>query len=162
MLRFVVLLCVSCVGAVVLAAEPSERELARSWNETVAPFVQTYCSSCHGKESREGKLDLTAFLSLNQVAAGHATWETVRERLEAKEMPPEEAKKQPTAAERAAVIAWIGAVRAFEARRSAGDPGVVPVRRLNGAEYNYTIRDLTGFDIRPTREFPIDPANEAG
>src|SRR5262249_24920982 len=26
----------------------------------------------------------------------------------------------------------------------------------------YTIRDLTGVDIRPAREFPVDPANEAG
>src|SRR5205085_8779855 len=30
------------------------------------------------------------------------------------------------------------------------------------AEYNYTIRDLTGVDMRPTREFPVDPANPAG
>src|SRR5262249_4091497 len=29
-------------------------------------------------------------------------------------------------------------------------------------EFDYTIRDLTGVDIRPTREFPVDPANEAG
>ncbi len=35
-------------------------------------------------------------------------------------------------------------------------------RRLSNAEYDYTIRDLTGVDIRPTREFPVDPANEAG
>src|SRR5439155_20746643 len=101
MLRLVVFLCMS-FGAIAFSTEPSEPELARAWNETVAPFVQTYCNSCHGKEKREGKLDLTSFSSLNQLAAGHATWQTVRERLEAKEMPPEEAKKQPTAAERAA------------------------------------------------------------
>ena len=41
-------------------------------------------------------------------------------------------------------------------------PGVVLARRLSNAEYNYTIRDLTGVDIRPTREFPVDPANPAG
>ena len=28
--------------------------------------------------------------------------------------------------------------------------------------YNYTIRDLMGVDIRPAREFPVDPANTAG
>ena len=33
---------------------------------------------------------------------------------------------------------------------------------LSNVEYDYTIRDLTGVDIRPTREFPIDPANQAG
>src|SRR5689334_21404071 len=161
MLRIVVFLCMTCVGAAALSAEPTEGELARAWKDVVAPFVRTNCTGCHGQEKREGKLDLTTFSSLNQVAEGHQTWETVRERLESKEMPPEDAKKQPTAAERAAVVAWISAVRKFEARRSAGDPGIVPVRRLNSAEYNYTIRDLTGFDIRPTREFPIDPANEA-
>ena len=49
-----------------------------------------------------------------------------------------------------------------EAERNAGDPGTVLARRLSNAEFDYTIRDLTGVDIRPTREFPVDPANEAG
>ena len=40
--------------------------------------------------------------------------------------------------------------------------GTVLARRLSNAEFDYTIRDLTGVDIRPTREFPVDPANEAG
>ena len=31
-----------------------------------------------------------------------------------------------------------------------------------GRTHNYTIRDLTGVDIRPAREFPVDPANTAG
>ena len=35
-------------------------------------------------------------------------------------------------------------------------------RRLSNAELDYTIRDLTGVDIRPAKEFPVDPANEAG
>ena len=38
----------------------------------------------------------------------------------------------------------------------------VPLRRLSNAEFDYTIRDLTGVDIRPTKEFPVDPANQAG
>jgi hypothetical protein len=38
----------------------------------------------------------------------------------------------------------------------------VLARRLSAAEYNYTIRDLTGQDMQITREFPVDPANPAG
>ena len=53
-------------------------------------------------------------------------------------------------------------MRTSEAQKNAGDPGLVLARRLSNAEYNYTIRDLTGVDIRPTREFPVDPANTAG
>ncbi len=33
---------------------------------------------------------------------------------------------------------------------------------MNNSELNYTVRDLTGVDIQPAREFPVDPANEAG
>jgi hypothetical protein len=47
-------------------------------------------------------------------------------------------------------------------KRHPNDPGVVLARRLSNAEYDYTIRDLTGVDIRPTKEFPVDPANQAG
>ena len=49
-----------------------------------------------------------------------------------------------------------------ESLRHAGEPGIVLARRLSNAEYDYTIRDLTHADIHPTREFPVDPANEAG
>ncbi len=66
------------------------------------------------------------------------------------------------AQERRAAVDWFHAVREHETRRNAGDPGVVLARRLSSAEYNYTIRDLTGVDIRPAREFPVDPANTAG
>src|SRR4029078_708620 len=51
---------------------------------------------------------------------------------------------------------------AAEAKKLTGDPGVVLPRRLTNAEYNYTIRDLTGVDIRPADSFPIDPASGEG
>ena len=49
-----------------------------------------------------------------------------------------------------------------EARARAGDPGQVPLRRLSNAEYDCTIRDLTGVDLRPAREFPADGAAGEG
>ncbi|MEI6862501.1 MAG: DUF1592 domain-containing protein, partial [Verrucomicrobiota bacterium] len=68
----------------------------------------------------------------------------------------------PAATQRAPVVAWLETMRADEARRHAGDPGPVLARRLSNAEYDNTIRDLTGVDLRPTKEFPVDPANTAG
>jgi hypothetical protein len=76
-------------------------------------------------------------------------------------MPPKPLPQPPAAAEQK-VIAWIAAVRADEISRHSGDPGPVPVRRLSNSEYNYTIRDLTGVDLQPTKEFPVDPSNQAG
>ena len=63
-----------------------------------------------------------------------------------------------TAAERKRLIAWVGAFLDREARARTGDPGRVPLRRLSNAEYDCTIRDMTGVDLRPTREFPADGA----
>jgi len=68
----------------------------------------------------------------------------------------------PPAEARQHVIDWIQALRAEEIKKSAGDPGLVLARRLSNAEYNYTVRDLTGQDMQITREFPVDPANPAG
>ncbi len=36
------------------------------------------------------------------------------------------------------------------------------MRRLNNVEYNNTVRDLTGIDLRPAREFPADGAAGEG
>ncbi len=144
------------------AAESDDQERSRQFTETVHPFLKAYCIGCHSKDPQEGDLDLSAYSSTADVTRQFRRWELVLKRLEAKEMPPEEAEKQPNADERQAVIAWIRAMRAHEAARRAGDPGPVLARRLSNAEYNYTVRDLTGVDIRPAQEFPVDPANEAG
>jgi hypothetical protein len=144
------------------AVDPSEPELGRRFGETVRPFLESYCFTCHGKEKQKGKLDLSAYPDVEAVVADLRRWETVRKKLEAGQMPPEEAERQPAVELRRAVLDFIGAVRRQEAKRNAGDPGAVPARRLSNAEYDYTVRDLTGADLRPAREFPVDPANEAG
>ncbi len=144
------------------AAEPDAAELNRRFKKTVGPFLNTYCLDCHGHDQPEAKLDLTSYSSARAITNDHQIWAIVLERLEAREMPPTDSERQPDSRQRQTVIDWIKAAREFEATRNAGDPGPVLARRLSNAEYNYSIRDLTGVDIRPTATFPVDPANEAG
>jgi hypothetical protein len=95
------------------------------------------------------------------VAKDLRRWEVVLEQLQAGAMPPEKAKQHPKAELRQEVIGWVRALRQHEAARTTGD--LPPrARRLSNAEYDYTVRDLTGVDLRPANEFPVDPANEAG
>jgi hypothetical protein len=136
--------------------------LARRFSAEVRPFLRHYCLACHGSHRPKAGLDLSRATTVAAIAQDLRSWERVRERLQAEEMPPEDAARRPAAGERAAVIAWIRDLSDREARRTAGDPGTVLARRLSNAEFDYTIRDLTGVDVRPTREFPVDPANEAG
>ncbi|HLJ91665.1 MAG TPA: DUF1592 domain-containing protein [Gemmataceae bacterium] len=150
------------VPSLASAADPTEPPLARRFAEVVQPFLKNYCLACHGTQKHEAKLDLSAFTSPAAIAKHSHLWDRVLERLEAEEMPPERAARHPKPHERREVIECIRELRAQEAHRHAGDPGMVLARRLSNAEFDYTIRDLTGVDIRPTREFPVDPANEAG
>jgi hypothetical protein len=144
------------------APAQTESSLERRFATQVRPFLERYCYSCHGPKKPKARLDLSGDATVAAVAGHLSRWERVWERLQAQEMPPEEAPRRPSADERAAVVAWLRDLRDREARRNAGDPGPVPARRLSNAEFDYTIRDLTGVDIRPTREFPVDPANQAG
>lgn len=139
-------------------AEPTDAK----FQSHVKPFLEQYCHRCHGAKKQEAALDLSKDASPAAIAKNLRHWDIVLQRLRDGDMPPEDAPRQPKAEERAAVIEWLAAFRAREAERNAGDPGLVLARRLSNAEYDYTIRDLTGVDIRPTREFPVDPANEAG
>jgi hypothetical protein len=144
------------------AHESSADSLESRFASHVQPFLQRYCLTCHGAKKPKGSLDLSRDTTVAAVVRNARHWEQVLERLLAEEMPPEKAPQRPRPEERAAVIAWIRDLRDREARQNAGDPGIVLARRLSNAEFDHTIRDLTGVDIRPTREFPVDPANEAG
>jgi hypothetical protein len=129
-------------------AAPARRpaDLDRGFSDGVKPFLESYCLGCHDAEKAKGDLDLRPFLEPAKARDPHR-WTDVLERLSAQEMPPAKAKQPPPEARRK-VVAWIEAVRLEEARKHAGDPGTVLARRLSNAEYNYTIRDLTGVDIR--------------
>jgi hypothetical protein len=156
------ILLAGLVAGAAIAAEPNDRSLERGFQEVVRPFLKSQCLACHGARKPKGKLDLSGYTSVETIIKNYRVWDRVSDRLEAQEMPPDDAPRQPAPHERRAVIDWIGAVRDDQARKNAGDPGRVLARRLSNAEFDYTIRDLTGADIRPTREFPVDPANEAG
>lgn len=135
--------------------------LENTFTRTVRPFLQTYCTSCHASQGPAGQMDLSALPTMASVLQDDRRSRQILTRLEAEEMPPKGAR-HPLPQERRTVAAWFRGARDYEIRRNAGDPGRVQARRLSNVEYNYTVRDLTGVDIGPTRKFPVDPANTAG
>ncbi len=148
--------------SVAKAAEPSRVELAGRFGDKVRPFLKAFCLDCHSGEKPKGDLDLAPYSSLDSVEKDSRQWAKVLEKLKAEEMPPEEAKQHLPDEARRELVTWITDLRTFQTHAGADDPGLVLARRLSNAEYDYTIRDLTGFDIRPAKEFPVDPANQAG
>ena len=159
---FLVAVVMLTAGSSRQSAQRGQPNLERQYTDTVRPFTVKYCVSCHGEKGIAAQFDLRPYTTMASVVKDHEHWALVLSKLEAGEMPPAVSAAQPTPAERQAVVAWVDAMRKAEARRNAGDPGLVLARRLSNAEFNNTIRDLTGQDLKPAREFPVDPANQAG
>ncbi len=145
----------------VRSADPSDSTLNREFQQTVRPFLNQYCMGCHGTKAPAAQFDMRLYSTTEAVAQDLGHWRLVTEKLTSGAMPPK-GMPQPPEEARKQVTEWIQALQRSEARKHAGDPGPVLTRRLSNAEYNNTIRDLTGVDIQPAREFPVDPATLEG
>lgn len=143
------------------AQEAAQPAFDKSYQADVLPVLKKYCLSCHSTEAKKGSLDLERFATSADIHKDLKPWQNMIEQIETGEMPPKK-KAQPTADEKKQLLAWVRRFLDHEARSRAGDPGHVPLRRLSNAEFDYTIRDLTGVDLRPTREFPPDGAAGEG
>jgi hypothetical protein len=137
------------------------QDMEREFTATVKPFLARHCYSCHGAVNPAAQFNLRQYNDVASVVRDHARWALVAEKLHSGEMPPKPLPAPP-AEEREAVAKWVETVRRAEAARNAGDPGLVLARRLNNAEYNNSIRDLAGVDLKPAKEFPVDPSNADG
>jgi Protein of unknown function (DUF1592)/Protein of unknown function (DUF1588)/Protein of unknown function (DUF1587)/Protein of unknown function (DUF1585)/Protein of unknown function (DUF1595)/Cytochrome C oxidase, cbb3-type, subunit III len=155
------MLAAALLAGTLSGAQLSDSAIGQQFSQTVLPFVAKYCAACHSGASAAAGFDLKSYTTVDMVAEDYLRWGTVINKLSAQKMPPR-GMPQPAAENRQAVIAWIQAMRLNEERKNAGDPGPVLPRRLSNAEYDYTIRDLTGVDMHPAKEFPVDPANPAG
>jgi hypothetical protein len=137
----------------VAAAEPAPP--ADAFAGTVKPFLDAYCTTCHNETKNAAGVSLTHYTGEAHARKDRKVWESVREQIASGAMPPKK-RTQPEAAERTAVLAWIDNQVLKVDCVSPKDPGRVTLRRLNRAEYNNTIRDLLGVDVKPADDFPSD------
>jgi hypothetical protein len=136
--------------------------LEREFAGPVQPILKQYCLDCHSTEKQKGELDLERFKTVADVMKHAKIWQGVVEQIALGEMPPKN-KPQLKPAEREKLLGWVNDTLDEAARLRAGDPGPVVLRRLNNAEFAYTIRDLTGVPtLDPAKEFPVDSASGEG
>jgi hypothetical protein len=135
--------------------------LAAEYTRDVRPLLRRHCVRCHSARKAEADLNLESFTTLGDVRKAPKAWQKVLEMLDSAQMPPSDTP-QPTEAERGKLAGWARGYLKAEARSQAGDPGPVVLRRLSNAEYTYTVRDLTGVDLRPAQQFPADGAAGEG
>src|SRR5215211_4123545 len=154
-LAIVCVLALSATGAARRSPVPAPTPDEAVFTETVKPFLFRNCYQCHNERKTRGNLNLKQYVDAASVVADPNTWEHVLLKIRTGEMPPED-EPRPTALELRLVSEWVDAQILRADRAAPPDPGRVTIRRLNRTEYNNTIRDLLGVDLRPADDFPQD------
>jgi hypothetical protein len=123
------------------AAEPAPKAA-----DALQMFLAEHCKSCHSGTKPKGKFRVDNLTADFNDKGNRERWLAVSEQLESGAMPPKE-KPRPAAKDTRAVMEWVHRrVEAAEGARNA-TLGRVPLRRLNRAEYENTVRDLLGVEL---------------
>jgi hypothetical protein len=139
----------ACSTTRVLAAD------SPTYEGDVVPLLDRYCTRCHGGKRPKAGLALDHLKTQADAIKHSEVWTKVVQNLRDGTMPPE-GRRRPTPAEVQVVDRWVEKVVFHVDCKTGRDPGRVTLRRLNRAEYNNTIRDLTGVDFQPAKDFPDD------
>lgn len=147
------------------AIRPSESEIDQasrlSLSDRIAPMLRTHCFECHDDSSAAGDLNLQRLLAAQPLVTHRDDWLNVIAQLQVRSMPPAEAS-QPSESDRRTLAAFLtAAIERFD-YSTVRQPGYEPARRLTHDEYNHTIRDLLGVDLRPADSFPDDLTASSG
>jgi hypothetical protein len=136
-----------------LVQNKSKTKADPNFAKDVAPLITKKCLTCHKGKGSPAGVDLSKFKTQSDAQKDTATWERVATAVSAGIMPP---KSSPslTKAQRETIKSWVDKLVASDCRLA--DPGKVTIRRLNREEYNNTVRDLLGLDVRPADDFPSD------
>ena len=138
----------------VFASAASAQDAAGTFQSRIQPLLKTYCTECHAGAKPKAGFNLSGARTAEQLCAERDVWFRVLDQVEAGTMPPKD-EKQPTAAERAALVAWLRGdfTNALLAKQRA--EGRSGFRRLSRTEYANTVQDLLG--LRPTVGLNLPP-----
>lgn len=136
--------------------EAKGKVAAEVFRTEVTPFLKTYCVECHSQQRAKAGVSFTGMMRQPAADERRRAWKRALAKVQAGEMPPPDADKQPTAAERQTFIDWVGTVKYM----SVPDPGPFVIRRLTKVEYGNTVHDLFGVDRSVAATLPDDVAGE--
>lgn len=138
----------------------SSLQAAPDWKAAEA-VLAAKCYDCHNPEKLKGDVDLKSLSADPNVPKEFKLWADVKDTIDNGDMPPRKAK-QLTPEEKATLVAWVSGSLDALAEAKSGDPGQVTMRRLTNAEYDNTIRDLTGHDYALASQFQSDGGGGEG
>lgn len=160
---------IASLAVFVFAAAHVAAEEVYTFEADIIPLVENYCTECHNPSEKEGDLDLERFGTMDMILDSIAIWQRIAKRLESGEMPPKKRPK-PEAEEKKIILDWVSSLSLDDSdcnhlaseESASWYPGYVMSRRLNRAEYENTLSDLLGMEIKVAHLFPADGAGGEG
>ncbi|MEY2407419.1 MAG: hypothetical protein QOF48_89, partial [Verrucomicrobiota bacterium] len=128
----------------------------KTFKEVVRPFVDAYCTRCHGQDKQKGGINFGPALKNPGQTASTQRWKQALGVVKSHDMPPDDQDKQPTETERQKFLDGIGKIKFL----SSKDPGSFVIRRLTKVEYGNTLHDLLGVDPKIARDLPDEVFGE--
>src|SRR5687768_17129667 len=133
-----------------------QAEAKKVFKEVVTPFMDNYCTRCHGQNRQRGGINFGPALKSPGETASSSRWRQAIAVVKSHDMPPENSNKQPTDEERQKFLEGIGKIKFL----SSKDPGAFVIRRLTKVEYGNTLHDLFGVDPKVADELPDEVFGE--
>lgn len=131
-----------------------------TFKSQLKPLIDAHCLDCHGPDVQKANLRLDTLKPDLNDERSMATWTTVFDKLAAGEMPPKK-RERPSHKELDAAKQWLNKELHAASLDRQQKKGRVVVRRLNGTEYENTIRDLLGTNV-PLKELLPEDNSVAG
>ncbi len=146
----------SCFTLIAACAVLPAKERAR---DSALETLRNYCYDCHKGDEAEGGIVVDFFEQNQPLDRRVETVEKMLLVLREQQMPPAD-YDELKATERVALLEWIdGELEKFDCGE-VSRPGRVTIRKLNRVEYDNTIRDLTGLDLKLAKDFPSDDVGD--
>lgn len=147
------------------AIQLTEREIAQygrlNFEAEILPRLKATCFDCHNSTNSSGELNLEQLLNEQPFVINRLDWLNIIEQIRIGSMPPTE-DAQPSEIDRRIMLGWLlNAIENFD-YSTVRKSGHLPAKRLTHDEYNNTVRDLIGFDLRPADRFPADLTASSG
>lgn len=120
------------------------------------PLIESHCLDCHGPDAQKAGLRLDTLGTDLSDRRTLEQWTRIHDRVARGEMPPEN-KSQPDPAARDAATASLDRALHAASRARQDREGRVALRRLNGTEYENTVRALVGTEVKLREMLPEDP-----
>ncbi|MBL6723577.1 MAG: DUF1592 domain-containing protein [Rubripirellula sp.] len=135
--------------------QPAFSEENTHFATELRPLLQQFCWDCHSAGDAEGGIAFDRYVDSAEVQSDFELWEKVIRLVKERQMPPADAAEIDNESLQRIVNGIEYELSQFDCSVETR-PGRVTIQRLNKAEYNNTIRDLTGLELQLANDFPSD------